>query len=56
MTLKIARRNKIQILLAGERSNLASWIASNGALFASAVNQCRSNKELIIIIELFRCV
>lgn len=56
MTLKLARRNRIQILLAGEKSKLASWISSNGALFASAVERSRSVKELIYVIEMFRCM
>lgn len=54
MTLKLARRNRIQILLAGEKSKLASWIARNGALFSSAVSKSRNVKELIMVIELMR--
>lgn len=55
MTLKLVRRNKIQILLARKKGQeLGMWIADNGALFGNAITHCNSKKELILIIELLR--
>lgn len=52
MTLRLARRNRIQILLA--KGDTLNWIVKYGASFAEKIAKCNTVYEVILVIEYFR--